>query len=546
MFKFRKIEFKNHYILGNLVLDFCDQNGRAADTVIIAGENGAGKSTVLNELFSIASNYIAGEIELEYEEDGAIYHIIASSQEDHVKRFGGSRNSFVISDTRNNSMNPLISWGANTAGQHRIADNPFTGIYSDVEINFNTSSISSVTSMTLDSSEDSYRSSPDFPNKIKQLLVDIQAMDDADIADAVRQNPDKSRNELEIEERMPRFTRAFNQILGDLAFKKVESLPGQKAILFTKHGSDIRLENLSSGEKQIIFRGCFLLKDKDALRGAFVFIDEPEISLHPSWQMKVMDFYKSIFTNSEGAQTSQIFAVTHSPFIIHNDSRKNDKVIVLQRNDNGAIVAIDKPEYYKCTSTEAVEDAFDVHDFYTDQPTVFLEGRTDEKYFQKALEVFQITVPFRFRWIGYLDENGEEKNTGYTALNKAFPFLVSRNLPQISVCVYDCDTNKGFTKEKNVIAFSLDKYENTKNITAGIENALEFGGIDIEPYRKYKIVLDPTSGLEKQIPEFDKMACCDYICSLDTEQLKPVFIHLKEIIESKLIPIFEADQTEPS
>ena len=108
----------------------------------------------------------------------------------------------------------------------------------------------------------------------------------------------------------------------------------------------MRLDDLSSGEKQIVYRGSFLLQDIHALNGAFVFIDEPEISLHPNWQMKIMDYYKRIFTDKNGNQTSQIFAVTHSPFVIHNENRRNDKVIVLDRDKSGNIAVKDKPEIF--------------------------------------------------------------------------------------------------------------------------------------------------------------------------------------------------------
>ena len=59
MMKIKSIKFKNHPILKNLELDFCDANGNAADTVIIAGENGTGKSSLLNYLYSLSSTVVS-------------------------------------------------------------------------------------------------------------------------------------------------------------------------------------------------------------------------------------------------------------------------------------------------------------------------------------------------------------------------------------------------------------------------------------------------------------------------------------------------------
>ena len=61
MMKIKSIKFKNHPILKNLELDFCDANGNAADTVIIAGENGTGKSSLLNYLYSLSSTVVSAE-----------------------------------------------------------------------------------------------------------------------------------------------------------------------------------------------------------------------------------------------------------------------------------------------------------------------------------------------------------------------------------------------------------------------------------------------------------------------------------------------------
>ena len=273
-----------------------------------------------------------------------------------------------------------------------------------------------------------------------------------------------------------------------------------------------------------------MLQDVNAMKGAFVFIDEPEISLHPRWQMKIMEYYKRIFSDENGMQTSQVFAVTHSPFVIHNENRRNDKIIILARDIDGNVIVKDKPEYYKCNSIEAVQDAFALNTITPEKATVFLEGRTDELYFNKALEVFNLTVPFQFKWIGYIDPKGEEANTGKDALNKAASFLISRNLSIKNVCLFDCDANKAAKEENNLLIKSLPRFENDKGIRIGIENALIFGDVDIEPFKCQRIEKDGY-GIEKRIPDFQKMACCNYICSLDAEQLKMVFANLKTVIE---------------
>lgn len=49
--KLKKIKFVNHEILNNLEVDFCDSNGIPLNTVVIIGNNGTGKTTLLKSLF---------------------------------------------------------------------------------------------------------------------------------------------------------------------------------------------------------------------------------------------------------------------------------------------------------------------------------------------------------------------------------------------------------------------------------------------------------------------------------------------------------------
>ena len=520
MFKIRRIKFKKHPILQDLELNFCNKDGSVADTILFAGENGCGKSTIIDTLYSFfnipPANTPRSEAEIELEKDGSTIKL----------SFYKRDNSMFVDDGRSLK-------GTSVYFKQYRDTYPFKAIYSDIDINFHSQPIHNVTSMALDTSGLSRRSDSNLSTQIKQLLIDIQNLDDSNLAKSYRLAKKKGdpTDDISVDDRISRFTRAFNTMFDQLNYEGIDNIKGGKHILFKKYEKNISIDDLSSGEKQIVYRGSFLLKDLNALNGAFVFIDEPEISLHPKWQMKIMEYYKGIFTNSHGIQTSQIFAVTHSPFVIHNENRRNDKVLVIKRDDQGKIVVVDNPKYYKCFSEEAVEDAFNITNFLSNIPTVYLEGRTDKKYFDKTLEVFGIDTNIQFQWIGYLNQQQQEVNTGKDSLKKAFHFLVSQHLPIKNMCLFDSDTKKDLESKENVLVETIPVYNNQKNIQRGIENALVLDDIDLEDFRNYKKE-DDGYGAIRIIPEFQKMKLCDYICTLDVEKQKKILKNLESVINN--------------
>ena len=249
-------------------------------------------------------------------------------------------------------------------------------------------------------------------------------------------------------------------------YKRIENKDNKKEIIFEENGKEMSISKLSSGEKQIVFRGSFLLKDKESSKGALILIDEPEISLHPNWQLKVLSFFKKLFTNNSGEQTSQIIISTHSPFIIHNANRNDDKVIILRKDITGKTVIPNEAKFFGWSNEKLVQEAFNINHFLTEnKTTIFLEGETDEKYYNKCLEVFNKThLPLEFKWIGRINEKGNAENTGDTALNQAKTFF--RNMEQIKskiVLFYDSDTNK---PEENIENLFIRKMKvNDENIT---------------------------------------------------------------------------------
>jgi len=105
----------------------------------------------------------------------------------------------------------------------------------------------------------------------------------------------------------------FKDIINDLLIGKKVSINDKGTIgIRLNDGTSLPLNRLSSGEKQIfviIYRILF-----HTAPGSIVLIDEPEISLHVSWQQTL----SSTFLDIARLRDLQIIVATHSPQIIHD------------------------------------------------------------------------------------------------------------------------------------------------------------------------------------------------------------------------------------
>lgn len=115
-------------------------------------------------------------------------------------------------------------------------------------------------------------------------------------------------------------------------------LTGQKEPLFAnKVYADLKIEDLSSGEKQLLSSVIWLFTNE--LKGTVILIDEPEYSLHPSWQNLIAQVYQRYADK----YNCQIILATHSPQII--GSVRPEQIRIL-KNDNGVISAIEPTSSY--------------------------------------------------------------------------------------------------------------------------------------------------------------------------------------------------------
>jgi predicted ATPase len=104
-------------------------------------------------------------------------------------------------------------------------------------------------------------------------------------------------------------------------------------------GDKYSLQESSSGEYHFLSTVIGLLATVRI--NSLVLIDEPEISLHPNWQMKYLSFLRELFAHEEYA-TSHILIATHSHFLISDLKGDSSKIIGLKR-DKGKIQTVDLP-----------------------------------------------------------------------------------------------------------------------------------------------------------------------------------------------------------
>ena len=128
----------------------------------------------------------------------------------------------------------------------------------------------------------------------------------------------------------------FNILELDVKLKGFSKDEKTLPIFENSAAEEFDINNLSSGEKQLFLRtlSIKMLEPKNSI----VLIDEPELSLHPKWQQRIIEVYKKIGENN------QIIVATHSPHILGSVS--NENIFILYRNENGKIEAKTGDELY--------------------------------------------------------------------------------------------------------------------------------------------------------------------------------------------------------
>lgn len=241
--KIKKIELQNHSFFGNREFVFAKNNGDVYDNIVLAGENGSGKTQLLNIIYEFCNLSLVGEVNAE----NRIFTVVLSAEElqyvtEHTRENNKPINAtgvFEITQdftAQSNTWNRIkvkyekteddgaysqqelnSSWFFNDINRATL----FRSIFSTVEINYDPQAATSVTAKEVDEEiEKSIRSGTDLATEIQQLLIDIKANDASDLDLWVEEHDSEVPPANVKNKRINRFKNAFATVFQNLNFYK--------------------------------------------------------------------------------------------------------------------------------------------------------------------------------------------------------------------------------------------------------------------------------------------------------------------------------------
>ncbi len=301
--KINKIHLKNHPFFGTMDIDFeSSAGGKTLDTILIGGINGSGKTKLLNAIVEMMSDNKNPSNESSLDIELTEFHEARFIEAQFNGAVGDKKKSFELRfkdiDER---LRPKIVYMPTEINFSRfeILTTPY--IYQYQFLNVINESVTK-----------------DIPNFfatfIDRFVYGKNLLPDQSIALACSEI-NAIFKELDIESRIAGLRKDGSRM----------------PVFKNKAGKEFDITGLSSGERQLFFR-IISLKMLD-INNSIILVDEPEISLHPAWQQKIIKVYQNIGENN------QVIAATHSPHVLSSVPGECVRILI---NDNGIKVLDDK------------------------------------------------------------------------------------------------------------------------------------------------------------------------------------------------------------
>ena len=349
--KIKNLHIKEYNGLENLDINF-ESKGKVLDLIVLAGINGSGKTRVLESIrywFEMFRSK-AVNVELFYEEnEREVLKSLMNSEglteiekemQKEIEYTDCLRNiKFYNYDYRHNKTE-------NRNYNSKIISKSFEKlkifpklIYVPTEINF----------------EEIKKAQTNLKKEYRFINI-VDSYEIKDIPSYIATRISKVANEEENLTMGQVRKKVFAEINGifeilelDVKLSEISKDENSMPIFTDSSGKKFGINELSSGEKQLFLRtlAIKMLEPENSI----IMIDEPELSLHPKWQQKIVDVYRKIGRNN------QIILATHSPHILGSVEKEN--IILLEKNENGIVEVKTGDEFgnsYGQTTGRILED----------------------------------------------------------------------------------------------------------------------------------------------------------------------------------------------
>ena len=299
--KIKNLYIENEKRLKNLNINF-ENDEKILDVVVLAGVNGTGKTTVLEVIYDYFENFQNDKNKINIELD--------LEEENYINQNNISKETYLnnlIKDSIKKEKTPKV-------------------IYVPAEINFQKVKFNLLAL---------YKKR--FLNKIDSYIIaDIPFYIQMRIINAANKESEKKLGNVR-DEVIAEINGIFDILDMDTRLIGMSTETTEILPIFTNlSGDKFDINELSSGEKQLFLRtlAIKMLNPENSI----ILIDEPELSLHPKWQQRIVDVYRKIGKNN------QIIIATHSPHILGSVRKEN--IMLLDKDDEGKIVVRTGDELY--------------------------------------------------------------------------------------------------------------------------------------------------------------------------------------------------------
>ena len=327
--KIKNLHIKEYNGLENLDINF-ESKGKVLDLIVLAGINGSGKTRVLESVLDFFY-----KIEMFYKSQNKIELFYEEIENESIKTAGNI--DVFYNELKNGAKGAVLS--PKYLEIKKILKKFPKIIYVPTEINF----------QKVQKAQTNFKKEYNFINIVDSYEIkDIPSYIATRISKVANEEEDLTMGQVR--------KKVFAEINGifeilelDVKLSEISKDENSMPIFTDSSGKKFGINELSSGEKQLFLRtlAIKMLEPENSI----IMIDEPELSLHPKWQQKIVDVYRKIGKNN------QIILATHSPHFLGSVEKEN--IILLEKNENGIVEVKTGDEFgnsYGQTTGRILED----------------------------------------------------------------------------------------------------------------------------------------------------------------------------------------------